>query len=150
MPKIKIADLNKKIEVTDWAQSPNEKGGTNNSRIPLFETWAKVENASNPYRLNGFRVNTADREKATHIFTIRERCDYEIGPKNWIFYSYRGRDEWYKVLGTSDVEDGFNHYTRLLAALWVRDSDRLDAETQDIPCENIEPDGGYDFRDVGF
>ena len=147
--KIKPADLNKCIEILDQVDKPNSNNGLTPSRVPMHKgkIWAKVDIA-NSYKVNSWRAHTSDREKITHIFTIRERCDFEISPKMWIFREYRGRDEWYKIIAERPLEDGFNHYVQIAASLWRRDSERL-SENQDVPCGDIKPDDGYfDHRDL--
>lgn len=147
--KIKIGDLRHRIEICDWVQSPEGETDLKNSRIPVAEVWAKVENV-NPYKINHWRIDQDAKSKSTHVLTIRELCDYELTPKHWIYRSYKGRDEWFRVLATSDIEESFHCYTRILAALWVRDSERLDPEIQDVPCEDIEPNEpvSFDYRDL--
>lgn len=148
--KYKLGDFRFRIEICDSLSKPSADGSEKADRVPLHDRpiHAKLDDKINSFRIASFRVDQADKTKATHVFVIREQCDFEPSAGHWVFRTYRGRDEWYRVLATSDVTEGYNHYTRLLCALWIRDSIKLDPETQDIPCENIEPDSApYDYRD---
>lgn len=148
--KYKLGDFRHKIELCDSLSKPQADGSEKADRIPLNDKpiYAKLDDKINDFRIASFRVDQADKTKATHVFVVREQCDFEPSAGHWVFREYRGRSEWYRVLGTSDATEGYNHYTRLLCSLWIRDSAKLDPETQDIPCENIDPDAPRsDYRD---
>lgn len=156
---IKIHDLKYTIEVCDWVQEPKGIDELTNSRVPLFETKAKIEQVDK-YRLKSFRAHFEDRNKVNHVFTIRERCDFEPSPKMWVYRNSRGKDYWYKVLYSDDYEEGYNYYHRFFCVLWSRDSVKLDTEIQDVPCEDLVPDMNveqsfhskpkFDYRDFGI
>lgn len=150
MNKYKLGEFRHKIEICDSVSKPSVDGSEIADRVPLTDKpiHAVIDGATGSSSVRGFRISKADRETATHVFVIREQCDFEPSAGHWVFREYRGRSEWYRVLSTSDVMDGMNHYTRLTCALWVRDSVKLDPETQDVPCEDIAPDDHpVDYRD---
>lgn len=149
MNKYKLGQFRHKIELCDSVSKPQADGSEKADRVPLNDKpiHAILESATS-HNIKGFRIDKSDRDKPTHIFVIREQCDFEPSAGHWVFREYRGRSEWYKVLATSDVIDGYHNYTRLLCSLWVRDSVKLDPETQDIPCEEIAPDDSpMDYRE---
>lgn len=147
MKKPKLSELKYKIEVTDWQDTPTGEAATKSTREVLFEAYAMVEQLSS-HAIHSYRVNVSDRDKPTHMIIFREPCDFEVTPSQFISREYKGRRERFKVLMTREIEDCFLAVT---AALWRRDSDKLDPETQDIPEYDEGPDGfAFDMRSAGW
>lgn len=142
-PRISSRDLKNRISLCkaeDVILSPTEIVIT---RTDVLQTWAKVEaKQGSMYAPTGYAI-MEERNKQTHIITIRARYDIDITSAAWIYEErMQSGARWYKVLKIRD--DGTDTGFTVLSCRLVERGENLvepvvTAETENAKVRIIDP-----------
>jgi head-tail adaptor len=124
MARLSSKDLKNYVALCTALDVTTEGGDIVLLRKDVLNTWAKVE-AKQPsmFSKSGYAI-MEERNRQTHLITIRARYDIEITSAAWIYEErMQSGARWYKVLGIKD--DGTDTGFTVMSCRLVERGDNL-------------------------
>lgn len=135
-----ISDLNRRISLCSAKDVIGVGGTPSIIREDVVTVWAKIEpKSTSMFSRDGFNI-MEDRDRQTHLITIRARGDVAIASSAWAYQQLAGGESrWYKILGVKD-SPGKGEFLIISARLVQRGEDVIppadDARPQPIAVVN--------------
>ena len=106
MKRPSIAQLAHRVAVCSQQDVVIDGDTINLVRRDAYHAWCAIENKmSSMYSPNGMAIMD-DRNRQTHIITVRFRRDIDIASTAWLYEErLQSGNRWFKVLGIKETDD---------------------------------------------
>lgn len=135
MAKLSSRDLKHRIALCAGQDVVTDNGTLILTRKDVLNTWAKIESkAASMFSRQGFAI-MEDRNKQTHLISIRMRRDIDITSAAWVYEErMQSGARWFKVLGIKD--DGEDSDVTILSCKIIQRGEDLVEPVETSATEN--------------
>ena len=149
MAKLSSKDLKHRIALCSGTDVVTDGGELVLVRKDVLNTWAKIESkVASMFSRQGFAI-MEDRNRQTHLISIRMRRDIDITSAAWIYEErMQSGSRWFKVLGVKD--DGEDSDVTILSCKIIQRGEDLAEPVETLATENPGIGLVKQWNDVSF